>query len=191
MRLRRVIEAARSCTRCPAMEGRARVLGEGNGSSEARCLVVAEAPGRFGADKTGIPLHGDRTGENFERLLADSGVRRRDLFITNAILCSPRDEQGGGRKPARAELANCQSHLVALIECLDPVIVVTLGATALEAAGAIERHGLTLKWDVGDLHRWHGRFVLPLYHPGTRAMIQRPWADQRRDWKQLGTLLGG
>jgi uracil-DNA glycosylase len=66
---------------------------------------------------------------------------------------------------------------------------VTLGATALEAAEGIAPHGLTLKWDVGDVHRWNGRFLLPLYHPGARSTIQRPWAHQRRDFALLASLL--
>ena len=46
-----------------------------------------------------------------------------------------------------------------------------------------------LRWDVGDVHRWYGRFVVPLYHPGARAMIQRPWAQQKRDYQRLRSLL--
>ncbi len=51
-----------SCRCCPRMEGRARVLGQANGPLSARVLFIAEAPGRFGADMSGIPLAGDRTG---------------------------------------------------------------------------------------------------------------------------------
>lgn len=166
------------------------MLNEACGGAAARCLVLGEAPGRYGADRTGVPFHGDRTGENFERLLASASIRRVDLFVSNAVLCSPRDDEGGGRKPTRAEITHCSGFVRSLIECIDPAIVVTLGATALAAAGQIESHGLTLKWDVGEVRRWHGRFLLPLYHPGTRAMIQRPWATQRRDWAQLASLLG-
>ena len=47
------------------MEGRTRALGQGNGPLDARVLFVAEAPGRLGADRTGVPLSGDQTGRNF------------------------------------------------------------------------------------------------------------------------------
>ncbi len=92
--------------------------------------------------------------------------------------------------PTRARFERCARYVSALVETLDPAIVVTLGATALESLHAVAPHSLALKWDVGDVHRWNGRFVLPLYHPGARAMIQRSWAEQRRDYKLLRSLLG-
>ena len=57
-------------------------------------LFVAEAPGRLGADRTGIPLYGDRTGENFQTLLGNIGWKREQVFITNAVLCNPKQETG-------------------------------------------------------------------------------------------------
>ena len=48
------------------MECRRKVFSEANGNIDSKALFIAEAPGRLGADKTGIPLYGDRTGDNFE-----------------------------------------------------------------------------------------------------------------------------
>src|SRR3954451_13660565 len=90
----RLVERAQSCRACPRMEHRVRVLGSANGHLAARVLFVAEAPGRLGADRCGIPLHGDQTGRNFESLLATARINRGDVFITNAILCNPRDAHG-------------------------------------------------------------------------------------------------
>src|SRR4051812_35615056 len=67
-----------ACRLCPRMEGRTRVFGMGNGNPSARLLFVAEAPGRLGADKSGIPLSGDRTGRNFAALLASASISRSD-----------------------------------------------------------------------------------------------------------------
>jgi len=188
-RLATVISEVQSCTRCPTMEGQPRVLSAANGDESARCLVIAEAPGPHGAVSTGVPLKGDRTGDSFDKLLAVSGIDRTELFISNAVLCSPRTDAGKGRKPAKAEVKRCTHFVAALIEALDPAIVVPLGATALSSLGAIEGHDLTLKWDVGHVHRWNARFVVPLFHPGARSTIQRPWAEQMNDWKLLRTLL--
>jgi uracil-DNA glycosylase family 4 len=188
-RLDVIVAEARACTRCPTMEGRPRVLSSANGSERARCLVLGEAPGMHGAAKAGIPLHGDRTGDAFEKLLEEAGISRDELFISNAVLCSPKADDEKGRKPTKSEVERCTHFVRALIEHLDPAIVVSLGATALASLAAIEAHALTLKWDVGQAHRWNGRFVLPLYHPGPRATIQRPWAEQRKDWKLLRQLL--
>ncbi len=57
----------------PRMEKRWRVLGAGNEPVGARVLCVAEAPGRLGAERMGVPLRGDRTGQGFSRLLATAG----------------------------------------------------------------------------------------------------------------------
>lgn len=171
------------------MTGRPRVLGPDSGTSDARCLVLAEAPGLHGAVHTGVPLHGDRTGDTFEQLLVEAGIRREDLFISNAVLCAPVDDDGAGRTPSRSEVARCTHFVGELIECLDPAIVVTLGATALSSTEQLEPHGLMLRWDAGDIKRWFGRFLLPLYHPGPRSTILRPWSRQRQDFALLASLL--
>lgn len=188
-RLDLIIAEARACTRCPTMEGRPRVLSRANGSESARCLVLGEAPGMHGAASSGVPLHGDRAGDAFETLLDEAGIARGELFISNAVLCSPKAADQKGRKPSKAEIQKCTHFVRALLEEIDPAIVVTLGVTALASLAAIAPHSLALKWDVGEAHRWNGRFVLPLYHPGPRATIQRPWAQQLKDWKLLRSLL--
>src|SRR5687768_10139901 len=65
----RLVERVSRCRACPRMEGRTRVLSAANGNLHAQILFVAEAPGRFGGDRTGIPLFADQTGRNFRLLL--------------------------------------------------------------------------------------------------------------------------
>ena len=94
-----LVARAQACTRCARMAGRRRVLGPGNGPSDARVLFVAEAPGRFGGDRTAVPLHGDRSGATFAHLLAAAGLDRGEVFVTNAVLCNPRDPAGRNTRP--------------------------------------------------------------------------------------------
>ena len=94
---------AAECTTCPNMAEQSAVLGPANGSIEADILFVAEAPGRFGAGRTGIPFSGDKSGDNFEALIAHVGLTRRDIFITNAVLCNPL-LNGNNRRPTSKEL---------------------------------------------------------------------------------------
>jgi uracil-DNA glycosylase family 4 len=185
----KLVLTVRDCRQCPRMEGRTRVLGPANGAVSARILFVGEAPGRFGADASGVPLWGDRTGRTFGDLLAAAGLSRSDIFITNAVLCNPRDEMGRNDRPTRAEVANCQVHLARVIRIINPDWVVTLGATALGAVERMEPHGRVLRCDVGVPVRWFGRWLLPLYHPGPRALIRRPVEVQRADYARLGELL--
>ncbi|HEV7215423.1 MAG TPA: uracil-DNA glycosylase, partial [Chloroflexota bacterium] len=144
-----LVSDVHACRRCPRMEGRRRVLSHANGSPAARLLFVAEAPGRLGADVSGLPLAGDRAGRTFEALLAAGGIARADVFITNAVLCNPRDAAGRNDRPTGQEVAACGSHLRRLIEIVQPDWVVTLGAVALEAVRRLAPHELVLARDVG------------------------------------------
>ncbi len=186
-----LVEAVVDCRHCPRMVGRTRVLGSPNGPITARILFVAEAPGRFGADVSGVPLSGDRTGHTFEYLLAGAGFDRHTVFVTNAVLCNPRNDAGCNDRPTRQEIKNCSTHLRSLIGIVRPEWVVALGAVALGALGILEPHGLILKHDVGFPKSWFGRQLVPLYHPGPRALIHRPLIQQRADYAKLAALTGG
>ena len=186
-----LVATVAGCRCCPRMEGRTRVLGTANGPLTARVLFVAEAPGRFGADAVGVPLAGDRTGRAFEQLLACMGLRRSDIFITNAVLCNPRDAKGRNDRPSRSEIVNCNHHLARLLTILDPMWVVTLGVVALQAIAAVEPHTMCLRQDVGQPISWFGRMLIPLYHPGPRALIHRPQHLQEGDYRRLAALISG
>ncbi len=181
---------ARACEACPGMAGRPRTMGDPSATLEERCLVVATAPGptKAGTTQSPVPLDGDHTGDAFSRLLADADLPRDQLYVTNAVLCPPR-KAGRSRKVRAAEIANCSRYLSGLMVVLDPVLVVTLGTTALRAVAELAPHRLSLGRDVGGVHRWMGRWLLPLYHPGPRAMIHRPWAAQRRDYATWRSLM--
>jgi uracil-DNA glycosylase family 4 len=185
----RLVDEARACRACPRMEGRVRLLGPANGALHPRVCFVAEAPGRRGGDRTAIPLCGDQSGRNFERLLTAAGLDRDAVFITNAVLCNPRDAAGRNAPPSTAEIRNCSGFLAATLDLLQPSYVVALGAVALRALALIEPHGATLAGNVGDLIPWHGRWLIPLYHPGPRAQLHRPFARQAEDFRRLGALL--
>lgn len=173
--------AAAACDACPRMRGRRRVLGAGNGSLHTRLLFVAEAPGRLGAEMSGIPLHGDRTGKNFERLLAAVGLRRDDVFITNAVLCNPQSPAGVNDKPTRAEIAECNHFLSATISVVDPALVIALGVSALAALSKVERHELTLRSNLARPTPWFDRHLAVLYHPSPRTRVFRTFEEQVGD----------
>lgn len=181
---------AAACRRCPAMCGRTAVLSELNGALGAGVMFVAEAPGRQGGDRTRVPLSGDQSGRNFARYLAAAGLTRDRIFITNAALCNPRTETGANRKPTSAEVANCSEFLRQQIEVVGAPVVVTLGAVALAALRAVEYHRLSLKENVGQIHEWHGRLLVPLYHPSPQVLAShRREAAQLEDYKSVARAL--
>lgn len=184
-----LVKEVQACRKCDRMADSARVLNHGAGSLRAQALFIGEAPGRLGADATEIPFHGDAAGNNFEDLLALSGMNRSEIFVTNAVLCNPKDAKGNNSTPNGTETSNCSGFLRRQIELLKPPVVVTLGAVALEALKVIAPHSLTLRNHVRTKNAWFGRLLIPLYHPGQRAMIHRSLANQRSDYQFVAETL--
>jgi uracil-DNA glycosylase family 4 len=191
-RFAKIVSEVKACTKCERMHNSARVLNYSAGNLNAELFFIGEAPGRLGADETEVPFHGDKSGRNFEDLISFAGISRNDVYVTNAVLCNPKDEDGNNGTPTLTEAANCQPFLARQIALVDPKIVVTLGNTALQATAAIESHNYSLSRHVRTIHSWFGRTLIPLYHPGQRAMIHRSFANQRSDyqfvaeqWKRL------
>lgn len=179
----------RACRLCADVVAGSAVLGDANGPVPCDVLILGEAPGRFGAGRTGVPFSGDESGRRFETLLAAAGLPRSGVFISNALLCLPLDSAGRNRRPSNPELANCAPHLLATIDAVAPRFVIPLGATALAALGHIAPHGLTLASAVATPHPWREATVFPLYHPGRQAQLHRTWECQLDDWRALGALL--
>lgn len=178
-----------SCDLCPRLCSRRKVFSRHNGNIDSKVLFIAEAPGRLGADCTGIPLYGDKTGDNFEQLLGNIGWSRENIFITNSVLCNPQDEEGNNSTPTKEEVLNCSYFLEMTIELINPEVIVTLGVKALEALSIIEKHDYILKKHVGQAQNWCGRTLFPLYHMGPRATIHRPLIKQRSDFIALSNLV--
>jgi uracil-DNA glycosylase family 4 len=180
-----------ACRRCAAMCGRTAVLSERNGdAATARVLFVGEAPGRQGGDRTRVPFSGDQSGQNFQRYLDSIKLARSRIFITNAVLCNPRKESGANRKPSSREIKNCSEFLRRQIELIDPSVVVTLGAVALDALRSVEPHEFTLRDCAGRVLRWNGRLLVPLYHPSPQVLAShRREEAQLRDYRAVARAL--
>jgi uracil-DNA glycosylase len=186
----RLCADAGKCNLCPELLDKAPVLSPLNGTLKPRVMFIAEAPGRQGADRTRRPFYGDKSGANFQTLLDSIGLKREEIFITNAVLCSPRSGTDANRKPRRSEMKNCTAFLRRTIELIDPPVIATLGAVALDALDLIEPHGYTLKANAGEAGEWHGRALLPLYHPSPQVVAaQRGLSLQLDHFQVLSGLI--
>lgn len=187
---RQLEQEAAACLICERMQDRKAVLSLLNGSLNPKILFIAEAPGRNGADRTRIPFHGDASGNTFEKLLASIHLTRADIFITNTVLCSPRKSSGANDKPTRAEICNCSNFLRRTIDVLNPPLVATLGAVALDALKLIAPHEYTLRQSAAQVFDWNGRRLVPLYHPSPQVLITvRPLAQQLEDFQTLARFM--
>ena len=184
-----LVDRVGACKKCPRMNGSARVLGLGCGPLDAPLIFVGEAPGRLGADGSHLPFHGDKSGHNFEKLIEQVGVSRYEVFVTNAVLCNPKDDKGNNATPTPQEISNCAPFLRETIDILNPAIVVTLGAVALKTCGVLEAHSLTLREHVRTTLTWMQRTLIPVYHPGQRAMVHRSFANQLSDYQFVAETL--
>jgi len=168
-----LVARVQACRACPRMAGRRRVLGAGNGPLRARAVLVGTAPGRHGAERTGVPFSGDRSGAALDALLERAGLGRDDVFITNAVLCNPQDQRGRNDEPRATELRQCRAHLAATLALVEAPLVVALGRTAFAAVRAIEPCGLGWEDALGVAHAWRGGMSLAAtYHPGPRVWNQ-------------------
>ena len=181
----KLVDSIQNCRLCPNMECRTKVFSENNGNIYSNVLFIAEAPGRLGADRTKIPLFGDQTGINFQRLIDNIGWTRDQFFITNAVLCNPRDEKGNNTTPSKEQILNCSIYLRILIDIMKPEYIITLGQKALEALKTIKYINVSLKNDVRKIINWNGFNLIPLYHTGPRAMVHRNYYNQLSDFYWL------
>lgn len=185
-RFETLAKRARKCQVCPDLADKIAVLSEMNGNINPRVMFIAEAPGRQGADRTRRPFWGDKSGENFQVLLDSIDLKREEIFITNAVLCSPRKPSGANRKPKKSEMNNCASFLEKTINLIKPNVLVTLGTVALEALKKIEGHELKIRENVAEVIDWNNYKLIPMYHPSPQVIAShRNMQQQLKDYKVL------
>lgn len=182
---KQIATKATRCRICPDLSDQPAVLSPANGNLNAKIVFVAEAPGRFGARRTGIPFHGDRSGDNFETLLAHIGLTREDVFITNAVLCNPL-KKGNNRRPKTSEIRNCSHFLRETLDLICPGVVVTLGSVGLQALNLLLGTRYQLSKNVAKPLATPNFTLFPLYHPGPRVTNwKRPMTQQKKDFNKI------
>jgi uracil-DNA glycosylase len=131
--LTKVREAAAECKACPLWKrGTQTVFGEGPKGS--RVMFVGEQPGDQ-EDIAGQPFVGP-AGRELDRALAEAGIDRRTVYVTNVVKhfkWEPRGKRRIHKKPNGSEIAACRPWLETEIALVKPVALVCLGATAAQA----------------------------------------------------------
>jgi DNA polymerase len=181
------------CFACPDLN-HVHILGDVNGPLDPDVMFVAEAPGRLGAVRTGVPMTSDVTGRRFHAFLADAGLSRDRIFVTNSVLCHPRGANGNNRRPTAREVAMCTAFLSGQLDLAPAPVVVALGTVALDALRRVAAHEAVLGRNVAQSLPWlpssgHPRLLVPLYHPSIQSTLTRPHEAQQRDWRELGRIV--
>jgi uracil-DNA glycosylase family 4 len=107
-----------------ALKRTAKSLCFARGSSEARLMLIGEAPGRD-EDLQGKPFVG-RAGQLLDLMLTAIGLSESEVYITNTVYWRP----PGNRTPTPEEVEACAPFLARQIELLAPKILVLLGGAA-------------------------------------------------------------
>ncbi|HJV76723.1 MAG TPA: UdgX family uracil-DNA binding protein [Noviherbaspirillum sp.] len=131
--VKEVREAAQACKACPLwIDATQTVFGEG--PEQARIMLVGEQPGDQ-EDRLGHPFVGP-AGQLLDRALADAGIDRSMVYVTNAVKhfkWEPRGKRRLHKKPVDTEIAACHQWLERELKLVAPALVVAMGATAARA----------------------------------------------------------
>jgi len=103
----------------------------GEGPADARVMLVGEQPGDQ-EDLQGAPFVGP-AGKLLDRALEQAGIRRDEVYVTNAVKHFRWEARGKRRihkKPGMAHVKACHPWLEAEIRVVDAAAIVLLGATA-------------------------------------------------------------
>ena len=160
----------------------------GKGNFDADVIFVGEAPGR-NEDIHGEPFVG-AAGKRLDMILEDTGINRKDVYITNIVKCRPPNN----RKPSASESDACMPWLNKQIELLSPKIIVLAGSTATESFLGVKEpiSKIRGKWIEKDNIKY-----MPIFHPS--YLLRNPskekgkpkwltWQDLKKIKKELNSI---
>jgi uracil-DNA glycosylase len=151
--------AANVCRGCELYRGAKRTV-FGEGPADARLVFVADQPDLDDGEQ-GRPLCGP-PGRLFNAVLAEVGIDRRQIYVTQVVKHLQWVRRGSERLSARAsagEIRACFPWLEAELAAIRPEIIVCLGAVAAKA----------LLGSAFRVSREHGQFVSTDWAPVTLA----------------------
>jgi uracil-DNA glycosylase family protein len=153
--------AAQRCTGCPLYHDTTQTV---FGAGRTRSLVlVGEQPGDR-EDRVGAPFVGP-AGRVLDQCLAQAGVGRDAVYLTNAVKHFKHEDRGKRRlhkRPNTDEIEACHPWLEAELRVVRPTAVVAMGATAVRA---LLGKALPIEANRHRVHEVGGLPVVVTYHP--------------------------
>ncbi|MCC7163614.1 MAG: uracil-DNA glycosylase [Anaerolineae bacterium] len=172
--LQQIAERVRVCTRCPLYKSATHPV-PGEGPANAEIMLIGEAPG-FHEDQQGRPFVG-ASGRYLEELLAQIGLKRSDIFITNVVKHRPPEN----RDPMPEEIEACRIWLDEQIELIRPQVIVTISRFAM--ARWFPNEKITVIH--GKAKRFGNLLVVPMFHPAAALRNQNLKPVMVEDFKKL------
>ncbi|HOM03616.1 MAG TPA: uracil-DNA glycosylase [Acetivibrio sp.] len=173
--------------------GREIVLGDGN--ADSRLVLIGEAPGREEVLNS-KPFVG-AAGKNLAEFLDKLGLKREDIYITNAIKyrlskVNPDTNRVSNRPATKNEILDNRDYLLKEIEIINPEYIVTLGNVPLRAVYG--DFGIT----IGEVHGTLSKIkvleaeynLFPLYHPASIIYNAKLKEIYNEDLNKLKLIIG-
>ena len=140
-------------------------------------MFVGEQPGDQ-EDRQGIPFVGP-AGALLDKALADAGISRDEVYVTNAVKhfkWEPRGKRRIHKKPRISEINACRPWLEAELHAVKPHVVVCLGATAAQSVLGVgfklmQNRGRVVSSDLSEQ-------VVATIHPS--SVLRAPDSEGRR-----------
>ncbi len=175
--------AAQDCVACPRSADRQQVV-FGSGDPNAPLMLVAEAPSSTD-DDTGKPFTGP-AGRLLDRLFAEVGIDRREVWITNLTRCFAGRERNGrieNRPAAAREIDACGIWQDLELRYVNPRVILAIGAPP--AKRLIDRN-FRLQEQRGTIfERPDGRLVIatiqPAYVMRLTSLVDKAASDVARE----------
>ncbi len=158
------------CRACPLWEPATQPI-PGEGPAAARLMIVGEQPGDE-EDISGRPFVGP-AGRVLDRALAQAGVPRDGVYLTNAVKhfkFEPRGKKRIHKRPAAGEIHACLPWLQQEIAGVDPAVIVMLGASAAQAV--LGRSVAVTRERGAPFRLQDGRWALVTTHPSYVLRLQ-------------------
>ena len=185
--MKKLEEKIKNCKKCPLGMLRTNAV-PGSGSYDADVMFVGEAPG-YWEDQKGLPFVG-RAGKVLDELLAEIGLKRGDVYITNIVKCRPPNN----RDPNEDEIKACSPYLDRQIDIIRPKIIVPLGRHSMSYI--LRKFG----FEPEPISKIHGKIfearilfgriiIMPMYHPAVALYRPQLKEELRRDFKKLREIL--
>jgi DNA polymerase len=178
---------ASACRRCPLWKPATQTV-FGEGPADAPVVFVGEQPGDQ-EDLAGKPFIGP-AGQMFDRALAEAGIDRSRVYVTNAVKhfkYEPRGKRRIHKTPNNAEVDHCRWWVENELDLIKPQLTVALGATA---ARALSGRSVTISRERGRLVSFrdnrmglitvHPSFLLRLPDQAARTAEYRRFVDDLR-----------
>ena len=168
--LRELAQAEQACRRCPLYRDATQAV-PGEGRRHAHVMLVGEQPGDK-EDLAGKPFVGP-AGRVLDKALAEAGIPRDEVFVTNAVKHFKHEMRGKRRlhkRPNTYEIERCGIWLETERSIVKPLAIVALGATA--ARSLFGRPVAITKMRGKALHLTDGTAAFVTIHPSFLLRIE-------------------